>query len=251
MAALPELIYCANGNERFARIAIDAGFTYGAQLPGTVYFRPEFVDQDWKRPNRDRYMAALSEHRPRMATVLDWERDEQLPEVLAWAEEAAAYAEIVLIIPKIFGGIARLPRHIAGASVRLGYSVPTRHGGTQVPVWEFFGWPVHLLGGSPHAQMRIARTAGLDIHSVDGNMHNLMATRFCRFWVPGTAKYASNRYWPTLREANGGQKWGNGGADSGAPYEAFRRSCLNIAKSWRGNGSGTMKRQTSRKLGAA
>lgn len=226
------MIYCAGGNGRFARIAIEAGFLYGAQLPDTVYFPLAFADQDWKRPDRAVYMAALSEHRPRMATVLDWERDEQLPEVLAWAEEAAQYVETVMIIPKVFGGIARLPRRIGGAAVRLGYSVPTRHGGTQVPVWEFFGWPVHLLGGSPHAQMRIARTAGLSVRSADGNMHMLMATRHCRFWVPGTARYASNRWWPTLREAHG-QMWGDGGADSDAPYEAFRRSCKNISDAWR------------------
>ena len=51
--AIPEIIYCADGNERFARIAIDAGFTFGAQLPNTVYYPPEFTDQNWKAPNLD------------------------------------------------------------------------------------------------------------------------------------------------------------------------------------------------------
>lgn len=247
MAARPELIYCANGNERFARIAIEAGFTYGAQLPGTVYFRPEFADQDWKQPNREAYMAVLQKHKPRMATVLDWEHDEQLPEVLAWAEEVAALVtESVLIIPKVLGGVARLPRIIGGRQVRLGYSVPTRHGGTQVPAWEFLGWPVHLLGGSPHAQMSLAGISldsrppmmgfakgvpRLNVQSVDGNMHHLMATWHCQFWMPGTARYARSRYWPTLREANR-HLWGDGSADADAPYEAFRRSCKNIMAAW-------------------
>ena len=37
-------------------------------------------------------------------------------------------------------------------------AVPTRFGITSVPSWEFDGWPVHLLGGSPHPRL------GLDVH---------------------------------------------------------------------------------------
>jgi len=104
MATSPELIYCANGNSEFARIAIEAGYTYGAQLPGTVYHPPAFADQDWKKPNRAAYMVALAQHRPRMASVLDWERREQFVEVLQWAEEIAQWVDVVMIIPKVFAG---------------------------------------------------------------------------------------------------------------------------------------------------
>ncbi len=228
MAIQPELIYCANGNRRYAEIAINNGYTYGAQLPGTVYFAPEFVDQDWKRPDRERYMAALSEHRPRMASVLDWERDEQLPEVLAWAEDAARFVDVVMIIPKVHGGIARLPRRIAGADVRLGYSVPTKHGGTEVMAFEFIGWPVHLLGGSPGAQMRIA-ASGLNVRSVDGNMMQKLASSRCLFWRPGKRPYTNG--WLSIQQADG-QRWGNGEAGADANYEAFRRSCQNIYEAW-------------------
>ena len=121
-----EIIYCANGNRRFAQIAIEAGMTYGAQQPGTVYFPPEFADQDWKKPNRTAYMAALAQHRPRMATVIDWERDEQLPEVLEWAEEAAQYVETVILIPKVLGGIPRLPRRVFPTRVGVNRRMPRR-----------------------------------------------------------------------------------------------------------------------------
>lgn len=229
MALAPELIYCANGNERFAQIAIDAGFTYGAQLPGTVYFPPEFVDQDWKQPNRTAYMAALAQHRPRMATVLDWEHDEQLAEVLDWAEEAAQYVETVIIIPKVINGVRRIPTQIGGVPVRLGYSVPTKHGGTAVPVWEFGRREVHLLGGSPHAQKRIA--AYLNVASVDGNIAQKLALRWNMFYDP--LKQTSHAYWAYMADFDG-QLWGNGGDSADAPYEAFRRSCQNIAAYWRG-----------------
>lgn len=231
------LIYCAAGNERMAQIAIDAGFRYGAQLPDTVYHAVHFADQDWKNPVKARYILALAQHRPALATVLDWEREEQLPEVLEWAEEVAPLVgEAVIVIPKVFGGIARLPRTIGGRQIRLGYSVPTRHGGTAVPLSEFVGWPVHLLGGQPHKQMSV--TKYLTVVSADGNYAQKMATKYCQFWAPGNARYARNRYWPTLREANGGVKWLDDteleeGEQADAPYEAFARSCDNIMAAWK------------------
>jgi hypothetical protein len=224
-----EIIYCANGNRRFAQIAIEVGMTYGAQLPGTVYFPPEFVDQDWKRPDRAAYVAAVAQHQPRMATVLDWERDEQLPEVLGWAEDVAPFVERVIIIPKVIGGIPRLPRRIGGREVVLGYSVPTRYAGTSVPPWEFAGWPVHLLGGSPHRQMELAHY--LNVVSVDGNYIAKMAQKWIQFWVMAPARYALDRRWPRLREADG-RAWGDGSNTADAPYEAFRRSCVNVLAAW-------------------
>lgn len=229
MAAPPELIYCANGNGRYAEIAISAGYTYGAQLPGTVYFKPEFADQNWKKPNRDKYMAALGQYRPHTATVLDWEHRDQLSEVLSWAEDAAAFVKTVIIIPKVHGGISLLPHSVAGASIRLGYSVPTKHGGTEVMAFEFLGWPVHLLGGSPGQQMRIAQM-GLDIRSVDGNMMQKLASSRCLFWKPGKKPFTNG--WISIKAADGAP-WGDGGVDADATYEAFRRSCENIAKFWK------------------
>ena len=225
---IPKLICCVGGNRRFAEIALDAGFLYGAQLPSTIYFPLFFADQNWKRPQRVAYMVALARWRPAMAVMVDWEREQYLPEVLSWAEEAAQYVEQIVIVPKVIGGIGKLPRRVAQCEVVLGYSVPTKYGGTELPLWEFAGWPVHLLGGSPQKQMMawahlmpIAK-----VISTDGNTHSLMATRHCRFWVPGTAQYASNRWWPSLTEADG-KVWPND-----APYEAFRRSCKNIVLAW-------------------
>ena len=228
-----DLIYCAAGNRRFAEIAVAAGFLYGAQLPGTVYpdvARLSFADQDWKRPNRAAYMASLAAHRPRMATVLDWERDKQLGEVLSWAEEAAQYVERVILIPKVVGGIPRLPRAIGGAKIVLGYSVPATYGGTELPPWEFAGWPVHLLGGSPHRQLHAAHY--MRVVSADGNYAAKMA-RHNQFWMAGHARNAHDRFWPRLKETDG-KRWGDGTSTADAPYEAFRRSCANIMAAWRG-----------------
>lgn len=219
-----ELIYCANGNRRFAEIAIGHGFRYGAQMPGTVYFSPVFCDQDWKKPDRAKYMACLAQHQPHMASVLDLEQPAQLAEVLGWAEDAAAHVDVVMIIPKFFGAIELLPRSIAGKAVRLGYSLPTKFGGTEVPVWEFAGWPVHLLGGSPQAQMSMCNY--LDVVSADGNYAKKMAIQYGQFWAPGNARYAVNRYWPKLSEAGDN-------VNEDMPYVAFDRSCKNIMAAWK------------------
>jgi hypothetical protein len=215
MVRRPTLIYCADGNRRFAEIAIRAGFRYGAQLPNTVYHPVFFADQDWRNPDRQAYMAALAEHRPRIATVLDWEREEQLPEVLDWAEEAAQYVEQIVVVPKVMGGIGRIPRRVGGKPVVLGYSVPTKYAGTELPVWEFAGWPVHLLGGSPHRQMELWHyfNAIAEVVGVDGNYHNLKATKYCEYWK-------DNSWLPVHPKQHD------------APYEAFRRSCANIMAAW-------------------
>lgn len=222
--AAPTLIYCGGGNPRFYEIAKDAGFEYGARLPDTIYGPLYFADQDWKKPDREQYMAALAEHKPYMASVLDLERMDQLSEVLDWAEEAARYVQIVVIIPKAFGIIAKLPRRIGGAGVRLGYSVPTKYGGTSIFASEFIGWPVHLLGGAPHKQKELS--AYFDTVSIDGNMFMMMATRYCAFWIANSRKYKKVGHWPTVKIADG-KSW-----DKDAPYEAFRRSCGNIVRMW-------------------
>lgn len=215
--ASPVLIYCAGKNPRFDLIAKDAGFKLGIQLPYSTAPQPLFfADQNWKNPDRQAYMTDIAKYRPTMATVLDLERKEQLAEVLSWAEEAAQYVQAVIIIPKVFGVIPSIPDHIGAAQVVLGYSVPTKYGATSVPVWEFAGRPVHLLGGNPNKQFRYAHY--LHVVSVDGNYANMVATKFCK-WFDGWT-------WHQLKTSDGALF----GHD--ATYEAFRRSCLGIKKMW-------------------
>jgi hypothetical protein len=228
--SVPELVFCAGKNPTFAAIAVAAGFRYGAQLPCTTYAPVWFADQDWNRPDRAAYIAALRQHRPALATVLDWERADQLAEVLGWAEDAAPLVEQVLIIPKVVSWsnpLDQLPRRIGGAEIVAAYSVPTRHGGTDLPIAYFAGWPVHLLGGSPHEQMRLVRSfaaVGATVVSVDGNMHQRQANELGAFW---RAQKGRKGHWVQLAEVGAGD-WGR---DSNV--EAFRRSCENIAAAWR------------------
>lgn len=223
----PTLIYCAAGNRKHAKIALEEGFEYGARLPGTIYYPPYFADQDWKNPSREKYMMGLQKHRPTKATVLDWERAEQLPEVLNWAEEASQFVQEVVIIPKVHGEIHKIPRRIGRKRVILGYSVPSNYGATTVSPFEFAGWPVHLLGGTPHAQMafwskyhHICR-----IESADGNAHHAAANRFCNVWVP---KWSHGKSWYSLDE-----EFGVPESTLDRPYLAFRLSCIYVKAAWK------------------
>jgi hypothetical protein len=129
-----------------------------------------------------------------------------------------------MIVPKVHQGIALLPRLIGGKPIRLGYSVPTKHGGTELMISEFYGWPIHLLGGSPIAQKNIWRYLP-NVVSADGNMAMKLATQFCAFYDFGyQAKYGN---WPTLLDADG-IRW----PGDNAPAEALRRSFGNIPKFW-------------------
>jgi hypothetical protein len=217
-AAAPTLIYCANGNKRCAGIAVRAGFRYGIQIPGTAHYPLYFADNDFKRPNRKRYIAGLQKHHPYMATVLDWEQPEQRDEVFSWAAEAALYTEHVLVVPKVIGSVTDIPHEIGGREVWLAYSVKSKYGQTLVPDQEFRGWKVHLLGGQPHKAMHKYQElmdAGADVVSWDGNYHKLKAIMFVERWEsPG-------RWVP-----DGGR------TPVDAAYRMFEISCENIWAAW-------------------
>lgn len=234
-----EVIYCAGGNARSAEIAIDAGMLYGAQLPGSVSYRPYFADQNHNkltsfestREQRDRecvrYITGLIEHAPYMATVIDWTTGIKWAEIEHWLDGVSQYAHVLIVIPKIVGSVQDIPTQWRGKPIRLGYSVPTKYGGTDVPLSEFASWVngVHLLGGSPEVQAEVYRQLP-NVRSVDSNKHNWAANHMCAFWVHRPHVSAANPHWPTMAEAGEPQP-------NDAKYEAFRRSCVNIMQMWR------------------
>lgn len=210
-----EVIFCFGGNRVYAEIAIASGMLYGIRSGYTPYFPVHFIDQDWKKPNRGKYMNLLSVHCPKVATVLDLEQREQLEEVLDWAEEAAAFCETVIVIPKVSGVMGEIPSVIGGKEVRLGYSVPTRYGKTDISTKEFEDRPVHLLGGSPHAQLKLANE--MNVRSVDGNYSQKIAQNFCKYWEGGK--------WVPMAGEHKGKK---------NMIKAFGISCDNIMAAWVG-----------------
>lgn len=240
MTRKPTLIYCAAKNSKFAVAAMRRNLRYGAQLPAKVYHPPYFVDNDWNQPDRAKYMAALKEHRPAVATVLDFEYTHQYDEVMSWMHEASQHVrETVIVIPKLYdayddidGWLRRIPREVCGKEVRLGYPVPLKKGdsrfaGRPLPEWCYGDWPVHLLGGSPQRQHEIAHY--VNVVSIDNNYTQSQATSRAQFFAAGGIhQQAATRYWPKVSESVYSD------VTQDAPYLAFELSCMNLHALWNG-----------------
>lgn len=221
-----ELYFSSGKTIQFGQIAVDAGWLPGAQLTedATIYFPPQFTDQDWKRPDLSVYKRRVEEFRPDCASVLDWEKHVALSDVLAWAEEIAPFVNHVIIIPKVIGGVSLIPERIGGKPVRLGFSIPSSHGGTTVPLAEFGRRPVHLLGGSPQKQLRLYHM--MNVVSVDGNYIQERALNN-QFFSLTRVRGAKSQVFPQLQEV------GDGALNENTHLEAFARSAENVVKAWK------------------
>jgi len=106
-----------------------------------------------------------------MTVARDIIRACDLERVLNEAELLARYVPLVVVVPKD----VRLADHLLTdipAKFLLGYSVPSRYGGTLIPTGKFQR-PVHLLGGRPDSQRRLAEQ--MPVFSFDCNRFTLDA----------------------------------------------------------------------------
>lgn len=215
-----DLIYCAGSNPRLTQIAYEVGYLLGIRSDRADYGFPiSFVDIDYKRPDWTLHLSVVRRHRPKYATVPDLSEEcvseHDVVRTVMQAEQLRDYCEVVLVIPKLAGQIALLPEGIA-----LGYSVPSLYGGVRsIPIWEFAGRTVHLLGGSPHAQMKLYRYLASDglVGSADGNMAQKMAVKYAKYWDAGR--------WVKHPEYRQGVE--------DLYLDCWQRSCQNIQKVWR------------------
>jgi hypothetical protein len=213
-----DLIYCAGANPRLTVIAQNAGYLLGIRSDRTDYGFPiSFVDIDYKQPDWEMHLRVVGKHAPKYATVPDLSETSvclaDIERAVHQARQLQNYCETVLIVPKVSGQIALLP-----SSFALGYSLPTRYGAAQYPFWELLGRRVHLLGGSPHAQMEAYRylsCLGM-VLSADGNMAQKMAIRYARFWMAGK--------WVAHPE--------RGQRKTDLYLDCWLRSCTNIRQQW-------------------
>lgn len=113
-----------------------------------------FVDIDWKNYCFNRHLEIVTKHKPRITMARDVECIFQLDSILKEAESLLKHSHQVAIVPKDINLNGRLSELIP-ADFILAYSVPTKYGGTAVSI-ESFDRPVHLLGGRPDVQRRLA-----------------------------------------------------------------------------------------------
>jgi hypothetical protein len=149
-------------------------------LPGARYTnlrdvrrfgRLGFLDIDWKNYNFERHLAAAEKAKPLMTVARDVEDGRQLSKIIDQAYRLLEHAKHVIIVPKDKTLESKLTTAIPSEFL-LGYSVPTRYGGTGLSP-SAFARPVHLLGGRPDVQRRLASV--MPVFSFDTNRFTLDA----------------------------------------------------------------------------
>lgn len=180
-------------------LAVNSGFMIGIQstkepCPCVLCgkYKLAFVDNDYFNYDHNKHLACVKKYLPKYATVRDIMTPEQckdagidyypFEQIMDWAAELAEYAQNVIVIPK-YDCLDRIP-----AQYMLGYSVPTSHGGTPLPVESFKGRRVHLLGGSWKAQLAHMAVLGDDVVSFDNNYQGHIAQMGGAVLPDGTRK---------------------------------------------------------------
>jgi len=214
-----DVIYCAGHNRALMQIAYEAGYSLGIRSDLNAYDFPiSFVDIEYRKPDFDAHLATVKKHQPKYATVPDLSEDEtserDIQRAVFQAEQLAQYCEIPLIVPKRSGQLPLIPSKYA-----IAYSIPTSYGGAKYGLWKLTSRRVHLLGGSPHEQMKLYRYLPQSVMSADGNMAQKMAVQFAKYW--------RNRSWIEHPQR------GRGIED--LYLECWQWSCQNIYRYWQNN----------------
>lgn len=156
-------------------IAAEHGWRAGARYTNLRDVREHgplaFLDIHWRDYQFAAHLRATKSTRPYMTVAQDVVLSRDLAMVTDQAHELALWATHVIVVPKATGLADGLEERIP-SNFLLGYSVPTRYGGTSISV-ECFKRPVHLLGGRPDAQRRLAER--LPVVSFDCNRFTLDA----------------------------------------------------------------------------
>jgi hypothetical protein len=164
-------------SKRVLDLAMEHGWRPGARYTNTRDVRHAeftgigFLDIHWKSYDFRRHIAAAELTRPFMTVARDIESLHELDTILAEALALKKHAAHVVLVPKDPGLHERFEELLPVGFV-LGYSVPTRYGGTTLAT-DNFTRPVHLLGGRPDTQRRLAEL--MPVASVDCNRFTLDA----------------------------------------------------------------------------
>lgn len=191
-------------------------------LPGARYTnlrdvrdaeRVGFLDINWKDYDFESHVRAAKLCRPEITVAEDVFDIEKLPKTLAQAEFLLKYCDRVIIVPKD-RKFDEILTEVIPAKFLLGYRVPTRYGGTEIPLLSFGGREVHLLGGRPDKQRGLANE--LNVVSIDTNRFTIDAsfgdyfdgTRFVKHPIGGYQRCLedslenTNRIWADYRRVD-------------------------------------------------
>jgi hypothetical protein len=168
--------YVAHGST-VQRIAARLGWFPAARYTNlrdirAVHFRGVgFLDIHWKKYDFARHLRATQEAQPLITVARDIESIWETEAILREAEALAKYSSHVVLVPKDLKLATKLDS-LLPREYLLGFSVPTRYGGTRISPSRFRR-PVHLLGGRPDVQRELAMQ--MPVVSLDCNRFTLDA----------------------------------------------------------------------------
>lgn len=162
-------------SKKVLKIAVEYGWLPGARYTNLRdirdFDRIGLIDIDWENYNFCNHLKAVKETCPILTVAQDIVNIEKLDEIVDQANQLSEYAKYVIVVPKDERLCGKL-ENIIPSNFILGYSVPTRYGGTSIQTSEFTR-PVHLLGGRPDVQIRLAKE--MDVFSFDCNRFTIDA----------------------------------------------------------------------------
>lgn len=157
------------------RIAVRYGWFPGARYTNLRdirgYDRLGFLDIDWKNYSFKRHLEAAKSTRPMMTVAEDITKIHSIERIIDQAFELQQYCDRVVVVPKN-QNLMSIMNDVIPQLFVLGYSVPTRYGSTNIPL-RYFRRPIHLLGGRPDNQRRLAEIA--PVISLDCNRFTIDA----------------------------------------------------------------------------
>lgn len=172
----PRVVRCVAHSHRVLCAAREFGWLPGARYTNLRDVRRVdrlgFLDIDWRNYNFRKHLLAAQATRPLLTVARDILNIRSVRAILDEAEALARWAENVIIVPKTPALEGVLNDGLIPSHFLLGYSVPTRYGATKVAP-SAFQRPVHLLGGRPDVQRRLA--ALMPVASLDCNRFTLDA----------------------------------------------------------------------------
>jgi len=169
------MIKIVNHSKRTLDIALKHGWHVGARYTNLrdikTFKKVTFIDIDWKNYCFDKHLEAVKIVCPMMTVARDIEDIQELDSILREAEILQAYCKYIIIVPKAIELIDKLD--LIPENYILGYSVPSKYGKTEIPPNKFKGRKVHLLGGRPDVQRKLATE--MNVISADCNRFTLDA----------------------------------------------------------------------------
>lgn len=178
------------GRPDLTAYAAEYGYLRGTRLDDEPRYRRDgvrvdFLDVHWEDPDFDALLESTAWHEPRYVVAGDYDADAENYEVVNdRARRLRDHAENVIIVPHATGELALVPEWAV-----VGYSTPTEYAGTEIPLRRYreTSHDIHVLGGTPHEQHRIAGQLWLEnISSMDCNSHHKAATIGAKAWHPAT-----------------------------------------------------------------